>query len=1265
MRSLVSLPLHFAQNQRRAEQTSDAPTLSQHRPVLSSLLTPSRAHADGHGPHHVPGAVPGGLGPLRVHKLPGAPQTSAGGAGQDLPLSEQIAGIHKLLDAPLKDDKDLVPEFVASEGLTCFIKVGAEADHNYQNYILRALSQIMLFVDGMNGVIQHNETLQWLYTLTGSLSRLVVKTALKLLIVFVEYSDPNAALLIKAVNIVDGRRGEKPWSYIMEVLEERNGTDSELLMLTMNLINKTLAALPDQDSFYDLTDSLEELGMEAIIHKHLNNKATEPDLRAQFTTYENALKYEDGEMEDPSPSFRKERRKAAKTLSSDHEGRRSRRTSSQNLPDLLSSANSTPSPSPTLGICSPNLNMNVTSPVTSQTSSPVVNIHTQSPTLSSPSPVQDPTSPNLNSYIPSPTISSPSPIENRTSPILNDYVLSPTISSPSPTQDLTSPIANHVEPSRRSSAGSSGSPHVNSRPVSPLVLNSDPASPASSPSTSQRGSPLPTQTVPNGNVPEQESKVPLSPPLSPEPSHSEQQQQPSQEQSKSEGKTSFNSGEEEPVFCAEDVNVKQDKPIFKMFEDNFLRNLAATQWEKRRRSKQRPRLASSDDIISPSPHTKEETGHAQTEEQPPQSPTNSAGTNGHTESQNETAAPNPLSEDKKFVLDMLYSKSSPGPLSPTESGSEEGTSQAPGERPRRPLVMVVSGGDSGSVGRMLERLSSLRRSVDQPSESSASRRAELEVLEGSAQAALAKLAEEQQSRTLRSQSSVDIENQAKRLEGTQMSPLCPGGGSEAWDQIQPSAASLRIKDLDFSGCGGPPPPPPPPPPPGFITGPPPPPPLPPPGGAVPCAPLRPPSALRLETCQEEEEDGEAKGPELKKAEIVVLDSKRSNAINIGMTVLPAIHVIKSAILNFDEFAISKEGIEKILKMVPTDEEKQMIQEAQLANPDVPLGTAEQFLLSLASISALTSRLHLWAFKLNYETLEKEIAEPLYELKSGMEELASNLTFKRILATLLAIGNFLNSSNAKGFELSYLEKVVEVKDTVHRQSLLHHTCNLVLEKFPESSDLYSEIPSITRSAKVDFELLAENLSQLERLCKASWDNLKVVAKHETKAVLKNKLTEFLKDCTQRIIILKWSTDGEVLGGDACDGSSPVSLTVDVEAEQQEEHENMKNLLISSGADSLTVGQGLRRSRAVRNHGRVSPSPMASSREDVSAQDEGTDEIMDRLVKSVTQNPSQRESSPKTRKRSRLNRKSLRRTLKRGLSGDVVQALGLNQKSADKI
>lgn len=63
-------------------------------------------------------------------------------------------------------------------------------------------------------------------------------------------------------------------------------------------------------------------------------------------------------------------------------------------------------------------------------------------------------------------------------------------------------------------------------------------------------------------------------------------------------------------------------------------------------------------------------------------------------------------------------------------------------------------------------------------------------------------------------------------------------------------------------------------------------------------------------------------------------------------------------------------LQKILTMIPTEEEKQKIQEAQLANPDVPLGSAEQFLLTLSSISELSARLQLWAFKMDYEIVEK-------------------------------------------------------------------------------------------------------------------------------------------------------------------------------------------------------------------------------------------------------------------------------------------------------
>lgn len=41
-----------------------------------------------------------------------------------------------------------------AEGLTCLIKVGAEADQNYQNYILRGTSRV-----GFSSSHKHLETL--------------------------------------------------------------------------------------------------------------------------------------------------------------------------------------------------------------------------------------------------------------------------------------------------------------------------------------------------------------------------------------------------------------------------------------------------------------------------------------------------------------------------------------------------------------------------------------------------------------------------------------------------------------------------------------------------------------------------------------------------------------------------------------------------------------------------------------------------------------------------------------------------------------------------------------------------------------------------------------------------------------------------------------------------------------------------------------------------------------------------------------------------
>lgn len=99
---------------------------------------------------------------------------------------------------------------------------------------------------------------------------------------------------------------------------------------------------------------------------------------------------------------------------------------------------------------------------------------------------------------------------------------------------------------------------------------------------------------------------------------------------------------------------------------------------------------------------------------------------------------------------------------------------------------------------------------------------------------------------------------------------------------------------------------------------------------------------------------------------------------------------------------------------------------------------------------------LFILNIIFQSLQKEIAEPLMDLKQGIELLKANKTFKVILSTLRSVGSFLNGTAVKGFRLEYLSKVMEVKDTVHKHPLLYHICEMIIEKFPDTTDFFSEV-----------------------------------------------------------------------------------------------------------------------------------------------------------------------------------------------------------------
>ncbi|MCI4394906.1 hypothetical protein PGIGA_G00174240 [Pangasianodon gigas] len=269
--------------------------------------------------------------------------------------------------------------------------------------------------------------------------------------------------------------------------------------------------------------------------------------------------------------------------------------------------------------------------------------------------------------------------------------------------------------------------------------------------------------------------------------------------------------------------------------------------------------------------------------------------------------------------------------------------------------------------------------------------------------------------------------------------------------------------------------------------------------------------------------------------VSVLGVKRSNIITIALSSLPPPHLLPPAIYSMDSSVLDREDVQRLQSLIPSEEELKLIKEAKAQAPHCPLALAEQCLLTLGNVTHLSSRLQLWAFALDYDTLEKEIAEPLFHLKLAMEQLATNQTFHCILATVLAIGNYLNGCKARGFELSYLGKLSHVRDTHSRQPLLHHVCVLLLQLYPQSSDLYSDITAVTRASKCDYLQVQSSLSALESLCKASWEQLHLLNKEGMKkgagrregdeqrgiseACLYQRLPQFLKECNERLKVLR--------------------------------------------------------------------------------------------------------------------------------------------------
>merc|ERR550534_1795009 len=576
-----------------------------------------------------------------------------------------------------QEDKNLVADFIQVGGLAKLVELGKEDEVQLQNFILRALGQIMLYVDGMQGVMEHSPAIELLYKLIASSNKLVVKTAIKLLLVFIEYNESNYLIPLDAVKTVGGEEETIPWHNLINVMSTEDVLDVELCTYALTLVNKTLYEIDDQPTFYDQTDYMEDLGIDRV------TKLTESDdlpsaLLEEIQLYNVALKQEDGEQlsEDDISALYQD---AALRL----------RTS----------------------------------------------LRTKVPTRNA---------------------------QQRKSLRFKIMKMSTTEPDPDTSQvkgvgfrDLKRILAKHK---------------------------------------------LPTEE-------EQLQQMELTGML----------------------------GRTQAAFLAKVTRGETDSPMAAASPEPDEREGEA-QWEKIEANSQRPLVICDIDFSD-------------------------------------------LREDD-------------------EEKKEEGAGGVP---PPPPPPPPPPGGPPAPPAMPLP-----PKNHDHLN-------------------------------------SINNFRKTKKTIKLFWRDMRESKEKTVWDDMQPVVIDHKVLEFLFESRGR--------------------------------------EAMAKEA-----------GKTITLApmkEIVLLDNKRSNFINIGMTKFPPPRIIKNSVMKMDSTIINKEGIEKLLTMLPSEEEVSKIEEAQELNPELPLGTAEQFLITLSSITGLEARLRLWAFKMDFEVLEKEICEPLADLKLGLEALSNN------------------------------------------------------------------------------------------------------------------------------------------------------------------------------------------------------------------------------------------------------------------------------------
>ncbi|KAJ8751820.1 hypothetical protein K2173_026013 [Erythroxylum novogranatense] len=222
------------------------------------------------------------------------------------------------------------------------------------------------------------------------------------------------------------------------------------------------------------------------------------------------------------------------------------------------------------------------------------------------------------------------------------------------------------------------------------------------------------------------------------------------------------------------------------------------------------------------------------------------------------------------------------------------------------------------------------------------------------------------------------------------------------------------------------------------------------------------------------------GPKSDKVQLIDLRRAYNCEIMLSKVKIP-LSDLMSFVLALDDSALDGDQVDNLIKFCPTKEEMELLK--GYSGDKENLGKCEQFFLECMKVPRVESKLRILSFKLQFHPQVSDLRNKLSVINSASEEIRSSLRLKRIMQSILSLGNALNHGTARGsaigFRLDSLLKLTDTRACDSKMTLMHYLCKVLADKFPELLDFPKDLVNLETATKIQLKNLAEEMQAVNK------------------------------------------------------------------------------------------------------------------------------------------------------------------------------------------